>query len=370
MALQWDEQDAWHMARALELAARGEGLVEPNPMVGCTLVRDGETVGEGFHTRFGAPHAEIEALQVAGHRARGATAYVTLEPCCHHGKTPPCSKALIAAGVRRVVIAQKDPFPRVAGGGMVELDAAGIEVEVGLRAEEACRLNAPYLKLIRTGRPWVIAKWAMTLDGKIATHTGDSRWISSPASRQIVHGLRGRVDAVVVGRGTAQADDPLLTARPAGLRAASRIVVDTQASLLPTSRLAQTAHEAPVIVAIGENAPPDRVADLAAAGCELLMCSGDTREARLDSLLDQLGARRMTNILVEGGGQLLGSLFDARQIDEVHVFVAPKLIGGAAASGPMAGQGVAMMAQAVGLSDPIIQQFGTDVYIHGRVNPA
>jgi diaminohydroxyphosphoribosylaminopyrimidine deaminase/5-amino-6-(5-phosphoribosylamino)uracil reductase len=370
MALQWDEQDAWHMARALELAARGEGLVEPNPLVGCTIVRDGETVGEGYHTRFGAPHAEIEALQIAGARAHGATAYVTLEPCCHQGKTPPCTKALVAAGVRRVVIAQKDPFPRVAGGGIAELEAAGMQVEVGLRAEEARRLNAPYLKLTQTGRPWVIAKWAMTLDGKIATRTGDSRWISSPASRQIVHQLRGRVDAIVVGRGTAQADDPLLTARPSGLRTASRVVVDTQASLLPTSRLVQTARESPVIVAIGEDAPPDRVKALAEAGCEPLVCAGDTRETRLGSLLEQLGARRMTNLLVEGGGQLLGSLFDGRQIDEVHVFVAPKLIGGATASGPMAGQGVALMAQAVGLCDPIIQQFGSDVYIHGRVNAA
>jgi diaminohydroxyphosphoribosylaminopyrimidine deaminase/5-amino-6-(5-phosphoribosylamino)uracil reductase len=368
MALEWEEQDAWHMARALELAARGEGLVEPNPMVGCTIVRDGETVGEGFHTRFGAPHAEIEALQIAGPRARGATVYVTLEPCCHQGKTPPCTKALIAAGVRRVVIAQKDPFPRVAGGGIVELDAAGIEIEVGLRAEEARRLNAPYLKLTQTGRPWLIAKWAMTLDGKIATHTGDSRWISSSASRQIVHQLRGRVDAILIGRGTAQADDPQLTPRPPGVRTASRIVVDTMASLLPTSMLVCTAREVPVIVAVGSEAPQDRVHTLVAAGCEVLVCEGESREARLDSLLDQLGARRMTNVLVEGGGQLLGSLFDARQVDEVHTFIAPKLVGGAAASGTVAGRGVAMMAQAASLVDPTIEQIGADVYIHGRLS--
>ena len=367
MALEWEEQDAWHMARALELAARGEGLVEPNPLVGCTIVRDGETVGEGFHTRFGAPHAEIEALNLAGQRARGATAYVTLEPCCHHGKTPPCTKALIAAGVRRVVIAQKDPFPRVAGGGIVELDAAGIEIEVGLRAEEARHLNAPYLKLTQTGRPWVIAKWAMTLDGKIATHTGDSRWISSPASRQIVHQLRGRVDAILVGRGTAQADDPQLTARPPGLRTASRIVVDTMATLLPTSTLARTAREVPVIVAIGSDAPQDRVRTLENAGCEMLLCEGDSRESRLGSLLDRLGARRMTNVLVEGGGQLLGSLFDTRQIDEVHCFIAPKLIGGAGASGPLAGTGLAMMAKAISLCEPTIAQIGPDAYIHGRL---
>ena len=184
------EADSWHMARALELAARGEGLVEPNPMVGCTIVRDGEMVGEGFHRRFGGPHAEIEALEIAGVRAREATVYVTLEPCCHEGKTPPCTQALIRAGVSRVVAAQRDPFGEVAGRGIAELEAAGITVEVGLRETEARELNAPYRKLTTTGRPWMIAKWAMTLDGKLATHAGDSRWISCAESRAVVHRMR------------------------------------------------------------------------------------------------------------------------------------------------------------------------------------
>ena len=361
------EFDASHMARALELAARGQGCVEPNPMVGCTIVHDGETVGEGFHQRFGGPHAEVDALAVAGPRAAGATAYVTLEPCCHQGQTGPCSQALIRAGVRRVVIAQQDPFPRVSGGGINELRQAGIEVEVGLLESAARELNAPYLKLITTGRPFIIAKWAMTLDGKLATRSGDSRWISGHASRAIVHRLRGQVDAILVGRGTAAADDPLLTARPAGPRTAARIVLDSQAALSPTSQLARTARESPVIVAVSDRSPAEHRQRLAAAACEVLVCSGTTHTERLLWLLDDLGRRRMTNILVEGGSELLGSLFDAGQIDELHVFIAPKIIGGQDAPSAMSGRGLELMAQALSLSAPQIQPCGPDIYIHGRL---
>ena len=363
-----EELDAWHMARALELAARGEGLVEPNPMVGCVIVRDGETVGEGWHRRFGGPHAEVEALKVAGGRARGATAYVTLEPCCHHGKTPPCTQALIAAGVSRVVIAQRDPFPKVAGGGIAELEAAGIAIEVGSGAEEARRLNAPYLKLVEHGLPWIIAKWAMTLDGKLATATGDSRWISGEASRAIVHRLRGRVDGIMVGSGTALADDPLLTARPAGVRTPARIVLDSQARLPLTSQLVKTAGEAPVIVAVASNALPEHGRALERAGCEVLRCPGASPAERLPALLAELGRRQMTNVLVEGGAQLLGSLFDAGQVDEAHVFIAPKLVGGGAAPGPIGGDGRRLMAEAVSLINPAIDQAGTDLYVRGRLS--
>ncbi|REK07184.1 MAG: bifunctional diaminohydroxyphosphoribosylaminopyrimidine deaminase/5-amino-6-(5-phosphoribosylamino)uracil reductase RibD [Planctomycetota bacterium] len=355
------------MARALELAAQGQGLVEPNPMVGCTIVRDGETVGEGFHRRYGGPHAEIEALQVAGKRAAGATAYVTLEPCCHHGKTPPCSEALIAAGLRRVVVAQRDPFPQVDGGGIQALEAAGIDVDVGLQEELARELNAPYLKLVGRGRPWVIAKWAMTLDGKLATHAGDSRWISCEASRAAVHRLRGRVDAIVVGRGTAEADDPLLTVRPPGARTPARIVLDSRGSLAAESQLVRTAGDAPVIVAVADSAPGDARDKLAAAGCEVLACAGASHAERLEALLDELGRRRMTNVLVEGGSTLLGALFDAGAIDEVHAFIAPKLAGGQGAPSPVGGQGVDLMAQAVSLIRPVIELSGDDVYIHGRI---
>jgi diaminohydroxyphosphoribosylaminopyrimidine deaminase/5-amino-6-(5-phosphoribosylamino)uracil reductase len=361
------EFDASHMARALELAARGEGAVEPNPMVGCVIVRDGETVGEGFHGRFGGPHAEIEALKVAGPRAAGADVYVTLEPCCHHGKTPPCSAALIAAGVGRVVIAQRDPFPQVGGQGIAALAQAGVAVEVGLLEAEARALNAPYLKLVTRGRPWIIAKWAMTLDGKLATRRGDSRWISCEASRAVVHRLRGRVDAILIGRRTAELDDPLLTARPPGVRIAARIVLDSAAALSSESQLARTARQVPVIMAASEVASAADRQRLAGAGCEVLVCQGAAHHERLAWLLDELGRRQMTNVLVEGGAGVLGSLLELDEIDEVHAFVAPKLVGGRDAPGPIGGAGLDLLANALPLVDPQIERCGSDAYVHGRV---
>jgi diaminohydroxyphosphoribosylaminopyrimidine deaminase/5-amino-6-(5-phosphoribosylamino)uracil reductase len=329
------------MAQALALAMLGQGAVEPNPMVGCVIVRDGEIVGQGFHERFGGPHAEANALAEAGDRAAGATVYVTLEPCCHHGKTPPCTQALIRAGVNRVVIAAEDPFAEVGGRGIAELEAADIACDVGSCAAEANWILAPYRKLIALKRPWVIAKWAMTLDGKLATRIGNSQWISSEASRAVVHQLRGRVDAVIVGSGTASADDPLLTARPANLadlkRTATRIVVDSAATLSLDSRLVQTAADVPVMVACGEEATTESCQRLADAGVKVFRCEGSTHEARIASLLDELGRRQMNNVLVEGGSKLLGVLFDARAVDEAHVFVAPKFAGGEAAPSPVGG---------------------------------
>ncbi len=361
------ELDAWHMQRALELAAQGQGYVEPNPMVGCVIVRGAEIIGEGWHRRFGGPHAEVEALQLAGDRASGATMYVTLEPCCHHGKTPPCTQAVLKAGIQRVVVAQRDPFPAVDGGGVVELRAAGVSVEVGVLESEARWLNAPYRKLVGTGRPWMIAKWAMTLDGKIATRTGSSQWISGEDSRKIVHALRGRVDAILVGRETAVRDDPRLTARPPGPRTALRVVADTHASLPSEAQLVATAGQTPVLVAAGQEAAEVQRRRLSTAGCELFVCDGATHAARLDGLLEELGRRRLTNVLVEGGGRLLGGLFDAGQIDEVHAFVAQKLVGGAEAANPVSGAGIDRMADALRLDAPRWQQVGADMYAHGRV---
>jgi diaminohydroxyphosphoribosylaminopyrimidine deaminase / 5-amino-6-(5-phosphoribosylamino)uracil reductase len=359
------------MHRALALALQGLGAVEPNPPVGCVIVRDGEVVGEGFHERFGGPHAEASALTAAGERAKGATAYVTLEPCCHQGKTPPCTQALIAAGIKRVVAAVEDPFRQVSGQGIAELQSAGIACETGLRASDANWLLAPYRKLITTGRPWVIAKWAMTLDGKIAARTGDSQWISSEASRGVVHQLRGRVDAIMIGSGTAKTDDPILTARPANLadvkRVATRIVVDSQASLSPTSRLAQTAADVPLIVATAEETPKETSAKLSGAGAEVVACKGATHSERLDTLLTELGRRRKTNVLVEGGSRLLGTLFDMRAIDEVQVFIAPKLAGGAAAPSPIAGVGLDRMSAALRLGDISVEELEGDLYVQGRV---
>ena len=353
------------MSRALELAARGQGRVEPNPMVGCVIAHDDKVVGEGWHQQFGGAHAEIEALQVAGPRARNATVYVTLEPCTHQGKTPPCTQALVDAKVGRVVIAHRDPFPQVSGRGIVQLEAAGIPCEVGFMEEAARELCAPYLKLTTTGRPWILAKWAMTLDGKLATTSGDSQWISNEASRALVHQLRGRVDAVLIGRGTAQTDNPLLTARPPGPRTPARIVVDTQASLTHQSQLASTTDQGPVIVAASESAPSENCQRLEQAGIEVLRVPGNSPANRLDRLLQELGQRRFTNVLVEGGATLFGSLLDAQQIDEFHVFIAPKIIGGQSAPTPVAGNGLPTIADAWNLTRIQVQDLAGDIYLSG-----
>ncbi len=358
--------DLWHMRRALVLAALGQGAVEPNPMVGCVIAHGAEVIGEGWHRRFGGPHAEIEALHVAGDRTRGATAYVTLEPCCHHGKTPPCTEALLAAGICRVVAAMPDPFPEVAGDGLAQLRGANMDVSVGLLEAEARELNAPYLKLQTTGRPFVIAKWAMTLDGKLASRTGSSRWISNEASRAVVHTLRGRMDAIAIGSRTAIADDPLLTARPPGPRTQLRVVLDTQATLALDSRLVRTSRETPLLIVAGRSARRDRLDALAAAGCEIFQVAGQSHQECLASLLDEMGRRRITNLLVEGGGRLQGALFDLNEIDEVHAFIAPKLIGGETAVTPLAGLGLADMSAALSLRNVQIETLGSDIYVRGR----
>ncbi|MCA9118263.1 MAG: bifunctional diaminohydroxyphosphoribosylaminopyrimidine deaminase/5-amino-6-(5-phosphoribosylamino)uracil reductase RibD, partial [Planctomycetaceae bacterium] len=342
------------MRRALELAARGLGHVEPNPPVGCVLVdSERNLLGEGWHQQFGGPHAEIHALQSAGKAVAGSTAFVTLEPCCHHGKTGPCSQALLAAGVSRVVVAVSDPAPHVDGGGIAELQAAGIRVEVGLLGEEAARLIAPFRQLMLEQRPWVHAKWAMTLDGKLASRTGHSQWISSAKSRAIVHQLRGRMDAILVGSGTVRDDDPRLTARPPGPRAATRIIVSAGGRLPTTSALARTAREVPVLLATTSAADPATCDELRQLGVEVLLlptaaplADSDSEQPGvcLNSLLAELGRRRLTQVLVEGGSGLLGSLLDRQLIDEFHVFVAPKLLGGTGALTPVGGTGRAEVA--------------------------
>jgi diaminohydroxyphosphoribosylaminopyrimidine deaminase/5-amino-6-(5-phosphoribosylamino)uracil reductase len=341
-------------------------------MVGCVIAHGAEIVGEGYHRKYGGPHAEVEALAVAGKRARGATAFVTLEPCCHHGKTPPCTDALLAAGVARVVYAMDDPFPQVAGGGATQLRAAGVDVERGVLEPDARAINGPYLKLLARGRPWIIAKWAMTLDGRIAAASGDSKWISGEASRAVVHELRGRCDAVMIGAGTARADDPLLTARPSSPeikvpRIATRIIIDDRASLAPQSRLVASLAQGPVLVAAAESAPADAVQTLRMSGVEVLQLPGTSRYDRLAALLDELGRRRLTNILVEGGAKLFGTLLDLGEVDEVHTFIAPKLIGGAHAPAPIAGAGLSKMADALKLADVETRQLGDDFYISGRL---
>lgn len=345
------------MRHALTLAARGRGFVEPNPMVGAVVLdATGNVVGEGWHQRFGEAHAEVNAFAQADERARGGTLVVTLEPCCHFGKTPPCTDAVLRSGVRRVVVAMADPFPKVDGGGVKILRDAGLDVSVGLCGPVAEKLNAPYLKLLRTGRPWVHLKWAMTLDGKIATATGDSKWISGEESRRRVHELRGRVDAVIVGRGTVIADDPLLTARPPGPRVPVRVVLSALGELPANSQLRN--GDAPTIVftAAGNErklAEWDEVVPLPA---------GDNGLS-LDAVLDDLGRRRMTNVLVEGGAGVLGALLDGGHGDEFHVFVAPKVAGGGLS--PIGGRGVTRMNEALRLAEFTATPSGEDVYLHG-----
>jgi diaminohydroxyphosphoribosylaminopyrimidine deaminase/5-amino-6-(5-phosphoribosylamino)uracil reductase len=347
------EKDQYWMRQALDLAQQGEGAVEPNPMVGCVLVANDDLIGHGFHQQFGGPHAEVNALrnaQDSGHSPRGATAFVTLEPCSHSGKTGPCAEALISAGVRRVVVGQTDPFPDVSGKGIARLKEAGIEVDVGVLQSECRELNAPYLKRIESQTPWLIAKWAMTLDGKLATQSGDSRWITNSESRQLVQQLRGRVDAIMVGANTPLADAPMLTARPADKqstkRIAMRVVCDSLLRIAPQSQLVTTAKEVPVLIACGPDATEERADELRNSGCEIWRDDSACRNARIVRLLTELASRGMTNVLVEGGSQLMGSLHDQALIDELHLWIGPKLFGNASATTPVAGNGIEKVADA------------------------
>ena len=355
--------DETYMRRALGLAERGRGHVEPNPLVGAVVARAGQVVGEGWHKRFGGPHGEVNALVAAGEAARGATLYVTVEPCCHHGKTPPCTDAILRAGVKRVVAAMTDPFPAVAAKGLETLRAAAVEVDVGLGGVAAARLNAPYLTLLRKGRPYVHAKWAMSLDGKIAAAGGDSKWISGEESRRRVHELRGRMDAVIVGIGTVLADDPLLTVRPPGPRTPARIVLDSQGRTPPTCQLARTAREVPTLIVTAAASAPQ----LRELGCEVIGLTPQAGRPALFALFAELGRRRMTNVLVEGGSAVLGAFLDARAIDEVHVSIAARLVGGTQALPPIGGRGVDHMAEALRLATCQMESIEGDVFIHGWV---
>ncbi len=368
-----NQQDAIHMTRALELAKLGRGFVEPNPMVGCVIADQDGVIGEGYHERCGHNHAERNAIAAIPnmHRERlpRSTLYVTLEPCCHHGKTPPCTEAVLASGVRRVVVGMEDPFERVAGQGIKLLRNEGIHVEVlspGDLHNAIHQLNAPFIKRVTQGLPWVIAKWAMSLDGKIATRTGDSQWISGPESRRAVHVLRSQVDAIIVGRKTASIDDPLLTPRdvtPTG-RTLVRVVVDSLAQLSLTSRLAQTAAQTPTVVWAGPEATADRIAALRALHVIVHQSPTRDRDCRLAELMQWLANEHTaTNVLVEGGGELLGSLLTSRLMDQCEVFVGPKLIGGSDAQSPVAGLGFEQLAQSPATINTTVRQLGSDAHI-------
>ncbi|MDE0014077.1 MAG: bifunctional diaminohydroxyphosphoribosylaminopyrimidine deaminase/5-amino-6-(5-phosphoribosylamino)uracil reductase RibD [Candidatus Poribacteria bacterium] len=337
-----DEAHKIFMKRALDLARQGKGRTSPNPLVGAVIVKSGQVVGEGYHQKAGTPHAEIHALNVAGANAKGATLYTNLEPCCHWGRTPPCTEAVIQANIAQVYIAEVDPNPNVAGKGIRQLQAAGITVHVGLCAEEAARLNEIHTKYIQTGKPFVILKTAMSLDGKIATASGESQWITTEASRQCGHEIRDTVDAILVGIGTVIRDNPALTTRlrhRAG-QDAIRIVLDSRGRTSTKARIFNPESSAGVIVVVTPDAPPQNFEALRTAGAEVIIVPEVRGKVSFKHLIDVLGEREITSVLIEGGGEINASAVAAGVVDKVMCFVAPKLIGGRKAPGPIGGDGV------------------------------
>jgi diaminohydroxyphosphoribosylaminopyrimidine deaminase / 5-amino-6-(5-phosphoribosylamino)uracil reductase len=360
----WSEKDRRMMRRALELAARGVARVSPGPLVGCVIARDGKTVGEGFYLYERVHHAETIALREAGERARGATAYVSLEPHAHHGRTPPCTDALIEAGVSRVVAPHEDPNPLVSGKGFAQLREAGIQVEVGLMRSEAERLNEKYIHFMRTRRPFVHLKLATSLDGRIATRTGDSRWITNEKSRRRAHELRHEYDAILVGAGTVCADDPQLTDRSGRARRCplARIVLDSRLDFPIDSQLARTACSSPVIIFSAET-DSAKVHVLQSKEIEVIH---DPRGGRdLNFVLEELGRREITSVFVEGGAQVAGAFLDTRLINKITFFLAPIIIGGAQSKTAVGGEGIARIAEAVRLSDFTINAHDDDIEITG-----
>jgi diaminohydroxyphosphoribosylaminopyrimidine deaminase / 5-amino-6-(5-phosphoribosylamino)uracil reductase len=362
----WSDFDRAMMGRALELAAKGIGQVSPGPLVGCVIVAEnGEIAGEGFYLYEELQHAEIRALAQAKEKARGGTAYISLEPHAHQGRTPPCTDALIAAGIRRVVAAIEDPNPEVSGQGFARLRAAGIQVCIGLLSVEAAQQNEKYFHFMRTGRPFVHLKLATSLDGKVATRTGDSRWITGEESRARVHELRHEYDAILVGAGTVVADDPLLTDRSGKPRRRPllRVVLDERCQLSPETRLARTTNEAPVLVFTGENVSEEHTEALRSRGIEVVRHETGGRDPM--AVLKELGKRTVQGVLVEGGPGVAGNLIEAGLVNKLTFFVAPLVIGGGQAPSAIAGVGAENVADAVQLRDVEIVTRGCDLEITG-----
>lgn len=349
------------MRRALALAKRGK--TSPNPMVGAVIVKDGVIVGEGYHKRAGEPHAEVMAIRAAGDKARGAAMYVTLEPCCHYGKTPPCTKAVITAGITSVAAAMVDPDANVCGKGITELNAAGIRTDVGLLEDQARKINEVFIKHRTTGQPFVTLKMAMTLDGKIATRTGDSKWVSCEQSRRIVHGVRDRSDAIMVGVGTILADDPELTVRigkKIGYR--TRIVVDSRART-PANAKMLALPQGETIIAVTKSAPDANIRKLERAGARILYIEENGGLVDLQDLMKKLGSMNITSILLEGGGRIAASALAAGVVDKIMVFIAPKIVGGESAKTPIEGPGIELIADAVHFERLTTRNVGCDILI-------
>ena len=355
------------MRVALRLAGRGAGNTSPNPMVGAVVVKRGQVVGQGYHQSAGTPHAEIHALRSAGEQAQDATIYVTLEPCNHQGRTPPCTEAIVRSGVNRVVMGCSDPNPRVSGGGADYLRSKGISVEVGVLEERCFKLNEPFIKHITTGLPLVIAKVAASLDGKIASHLGDSRWISNERSRRFVHRLRHAVDGILVGVGTVIADNPRLTTRLPGKKGKNplRIVLDTHLRTPPDCLVAAQNNEASTLIATGPEPYKKRKAVLEGQGVEVLPLPLKRGRVSLPALLKHLGKCDITSLLVEGGAEVHGGFFYDNLVDKVYLFFAPKIIGGSSGVPMVGGIGAASVAEALSLRDLKLRRFDDDIMIEG-----
>ncbi len=357
-----------YMQRAIALAKKGGGFVHPNPLVGCVVVKNGEIIAEGYHKRYGGFHAERNPLNACTTDPKGATLYVTLEPCCHVGKTPPCTDIIIEKGIRKVVVGILDPNPLVSGKGVKKLQDAGIEVVTGIEENSIKELNKVFLKFIKTRQPYVLMKYAMTMDGKIASRSGDSKWITGEASRQVVHALRSEMMGIVVGRGTVSADNPMLNCRLDGQpHQPIRIVIDRKASLSPASRLAQTATEYRTIVAHTDAAMPEHLNALQEKGVETVCCLAKDGSVDICDFVNRMGAQGINSLLLEGGASLNASFLEAGCVDEVYAFIAPKIIGGSAALSPVSGKGFQMMSEAIALEHLSIENIGCDLLMKGKI---
>jgi diaminohydroxyphosphoribosylaminopyrimidine deaminase/5-amino-6-(5-phosphoribosylamino)uracil reductase len=364
--------DRRYMQMALELAAKGRGATSPNPMVGAVLVKAGRVVGQGYHEAVGRAHAEVNAIADAGGQAAGATMYVTLEPCNHTGRTPPCTDAVLGAGISRVVVAMADPNPDVAGGGIERLRQSGVAVTTGVLEVEATRLNAAFVTFVRTRRPWVVLKWAATLDGRIATRTGHSRWVTGVAARREGHLLRNSLDAILVGVGTVIADDPRLTARLDGQAARDplRIVLDTHLRTPLDARLLRLDSQAQTLIICADDAPADRRRALLDAGVEV--ASAPVRDGRidLDALVAFLGARGITSVLIEGGSRVIASALSAGIVNRAVLFYAPKIMGGDDGFPVCRGRGPDTMDGCLRLVDWQVRRCGDDLLVEGGLDAA
>lgn len=359
--------DEFYMREALRIAAYASGRTTPNPLVGAVIVKDNRIVGQGWHRKAGTEHAEIHALHQAGELAKGADIYVTLEPCSHYGKTPPCCQAIIKAGIKRVIVAMTDPNPLVAGNGLKELKAAGIEVVEGVCRDEAEKLNEVFLKWVVHKMPFVVVKTAMTLDGKIATVSGDSKWITNEKSRKFVHQLRDLYDGILVGIGTVLADNPTLTTRLDHLgKNPVRIIVDSKARI-PLDSIVITDKSAHTILAVTERASQEKIAALLQVGIEVIVTKEKADQVDLSDLLKILAEKNICSILVEGGSRINYSFFVEHLVDKVHCFIAPKIIGGTDAASPIGGKGTFYMKDAYQLNDITTERFDEDILITGYV---